>query len=100
MRLFRNEGVFGGLLGHILKLGDFKTLEKVGGEEALTPLKSEAKIKINRPQHIKEGINRSQLKHIVFRGGGYAISDGTVGDWPYFGDHPYHLWSGEATPSR
>jgi hypothetical protein len=50
------KGYFGGFWT-CLKLEDFKTPEKVGGEEALIPLKNEATIKIERP-HKMQGGNR------------------------------------------
>jgi hypothetical protein len=41
--------------GTCLKLEDFKTPEKVGGEGVLIPLKNEAGIKIKRPHPAKGG---------------------------------------------
>ena len=55
--LFKNEGLFGRTFGVCLKLEDFKTPEKVGGEEVLIPLKNEAKkglLKIKGPRLNKE----------------------------------------------
>ena len=38
-----------GVFGTYLKLEDFKSPEKAGGEEVRIPLKNEAKIKIKQP---------------------------------------------------
>jgi len=43
-----------GVFGTYLKLEDFKSPEKAGGEEVRIPLKNEAKIKIKQPQNKKE----------------------------------------------
>ena len=44
-----------------LCLEDFKTPEKVGGEEVLIPLKNEAKIKIKRPLRLTGGEKMPQI---------------------------------------